>query len=85
MKKECCSKERVEIVLKSLGKEQLSVIIEEDKKAEVVCPYCNQNHLNVVYEKTGKIRFWGDLDHFYDKSTYPELSVCLYANVNIKM
>ena len=43
-----------------------------------VCPYCNQNHLNVVYEKTGKVRFWGDLDHFYDKSTYPELSVCLY-------
>ena len=23
-----------------------------------VCPYCNQNHINVVYEKGGKIRFW---------------------------
>ena len=44
MKKECCSKERIEIVLKSLGKEQLSVIIEEDKKAEVVCPYCNKKY-----------------------------------------
>ena len=44
MEKECCSKERVEIVLKSLGKEQLSVIIEEDKKAEVVCPYCNKKY-----------------------------------------
>lgn len=41
---ECCNKERVEIVLKSLGKEQLSVIIEEDKKAEVVCPYCNKKY-----------------------------------------
>lgn len=43
-----------------------------------VCPYCNQNHLNIVYEKDGKIRFWGDLDHFYDKSTYPEFAICLY-------
>lgn len=41
---ECCNKERVKIVLKSLGKEQLSVIIEEDKKAEVVCPYCNKKY-----------------------------------------
>ena len=43
-----------------------------------VCPYCNQNHINISYEKDGKIRLWGDLDHFYDKSTYPELSICLY-------
>lgn len=41
---ECCNKERVEIVLKSLGKEQLNVIIEGDKKAEVVCPYCNKKY-----------------------------------------
>ena len=41
---ECCSKEKVKIALKSLGKEQLSVIIEEDKKAEVVCPYCNKKY-----------------------------------------
>ena len=44
MKKECCSKERIEIVLKSLGKEQLNVIIEEDKKAEIICPYCNKKY-----------------------------------------
>ena len=44
MEEKCCSKERVEIVLKSLGKEQLNVIIEEDKKAEVVCPYCNKKY-----------------------------------------
>ena len=44
MEKECCSKERIEIVLKSLGKEQLNVIIEEDKKAEVVCPYCDKKY-----------------------------------------
>lgn len=41
---ECCSREKVKKVLKSLGKEQLNVIIEEDKKAEIVCPYCNNKY-----------------------------------------
>ena len=54
MEKECCNKERVEIVLKSLGKEQLNVIIEEDKKAEVVCPYCNKKY-NFSEEELRKI------------------------------
>ncbi len=43
-----------------------------------ICPYCNQNHINIVYGKDGKARLWGDLDHFYDKSTYPQLAICLY-------
>ncbi len=42
-----------------------------------VCPYCNQNHINIVY-KDEKIRYWGDLDHFYSKDEYPELAICLY-------
>lgn len=41
---ECCNLEKVKNVLKSLGKEQLSVIIEEDKRAEIVCPYCNKKY-----------------------------------------
>ena len=44
MEKECCNKKRVEIALKSLGKEQLNIIIKEDKKAEVECPYCNKKY-----------------------------------------
>ena len=44
MNKECCSKQRVEIALKSLGKEQLGIIIKEDRKVEVVCPYCNKKY-----------------------------------------
>ena len=44
----------------------------------IACPYCNQNHVNVGYDRQGKIRFWGDLDHFYDKNTYPEMAICLY-------
>ena len=31
-----------------------------------------------MYDKGGKLRFWGDLDHFHDKKTYPQLAVCLY-------
>lgn len=41
---ECCNIEKVKNALKSLGKEQLNVIIEEDKKAEIVCPYCNKKY-----------------------------------------
>ena len=44
MEKECCNKKRVEVALRSLGKEQLTIILEEDKKAEVVCPYCNKKY-----------------------------------------
>ena len=47
-----------------------------------VCPYCNQNHINIVY-KDGKMRYWGDLDHFYDKDDYPEMSICLYNLVPV--
>ena len=41
---ECCNRERAKKALKSLGKEQLSVIINEDKKAEIVCSYCNSKY-----------------------------------------
>ena len=44
MEKECCNRKKVEIALKSLGKEQLDIIIKEDKKAEVECPYCNKKY-----------------------------------------
>lgn len=41
---ECCNIEKIKNVLKSLGKDQLNVIIEEDKQAEIVCPYCNKKY-----------------------------------------
>ena len=41
---ECCNIEKVKNVLKSLGKEQLNLIKEEDKQAEIVCPYCNKKY-----------------------------------------
>ncbi len=42
------------------------------------CPYCNQNYINAGYDRRGKIKFWGDLDHFYDQRSYPEMALCLY-------
>lgn len=44
-KYECnCSKEKMEKALISIGKEELTKIIEEDKKAEIVCHFCNKKY-----------------------------------------
>lgn len=37
-----CSRERVERTLISLGKEELSSMLEEDGKGEVICHFCNE-------------------------------------------
>lgn len=39
-----------------------------------VCPYCNANYVN----NRGSKNAGGELDHFYDKMTYPIFSVSLY-------
>ena len=42
---ECsCSKEKMEQGLKSIGKEEIKKILEEDKKAELVCHFCNKKY-----------------------------------------
>jgi molecular chaperone Hsp33 len=42
---ECeCSKERVQKVLIAIGKEELGLIIEEDKEAEIGCQFCNSKY-----------------------------------------
>ena len=40
-----CSEERMEQALISLGKEELTKIIEEDEKIETVCHFCNKKYL----------------------------------------
>lgn len=49
--------------------------------AEVsVCPYCNRNFIESVKENVsnGKVLRTFQLDHFYDKATYPMLAVSFY-------
>lgn len=42
---ECdCSKERLERALITIGKKDLTEILEEDKQAELVCHFCNQKY-----------------------------------------
>ena len=42
---ECnCSKERTGKVLQSIGEKELQAIIDEDKKAEVTCHFCNNKY-----------------------------------------
>lgn len=39
-----CNKEKMQKALVSIGKEELTKIIEEDKKAEIVCHFCNKKY-----------------------------------------
>jgi molecular chaperone Hsp33 len=39
-----CSRERLERVIISLGKEELSDIIENDGEAELVCSFCSRRY-----------------------------------------
>lgn len=39
-----CSRERLEKVILSLGREELEDIIEKDKKSEIVCRFCQKNY-----------------------------------------
>lgn len=39
-----CSNERIDGVLVSLGEDELKKIIEEDKKAEITCTFCNKKY-----------------------------------------
>ena len=42
-----------------------------------VCPYCNRQYITAYETNKGK-RNTGDIEHFYDKSTYPFLALSLY-------
>lgn len=55
IKFECdCNKEKFEKGLVSIGKEDLSKIIEEDGKAEIVCQFCNKKY-NFTKEELEKL------------------------------
>ncbi|MBH0163197.1 hypothetical protein [Fictibacillus sp. 26RED30] len=41
-----------------------------------VCPYCNRQYITTLYTEKQKTR--AQLDHFFDKATYPFLAISLY-------
>lgn len=54
-----CSPGRIRSLLKSLGKEELSDILEKQGKAEVICHFCNERY---VVEKEELERWLGEAD-----------------------
>lgn len=52
------------------------------KKLDVkVCPYCNRNYI-FNFTKSGNHEATAQLDHFFDKSSYPYLAVSVYNLVS---
>lgn len=43
-----------------------------------VCPYCEDEKLDVVFNALGKRRRTSEIDHFFDKGTYPALAMNFY-------
>ncbi|MBS4212694.1 hypothetical protein [Neobacillus rhizophilus] len=41
-----------------------------------VCPYCNRQYITTIYTENQKTR--AQLDHFFNKSTFPYLAISLY-------
>ncbi|PHD33534.1 hypothetical protein [Bacillus toyonensis] len=40
------------------------------------CPYCNRQYISPIYSENGRMR--ADLDHFYNKATYPYFSISIF-------
>ena len=43
-----------------------------------VCPYCNRQYVTLYREEGTQQKTTADLDHFYIKSVYPYLALCVY-------
>jgi len=43
-----------------------------------VCPYCDEEYLDVITKKDGKTVRTLELDHFFPKGQYPALAMCFY-------
>ena len=47
--------------------------IDSDSRGLLVCPYCNRNYINTRDRSLG-----AEMDHFYNKDTFPMFSISLY-------
>lgn len=43
----------------------------------IVCPFCNRNYINTRIKKDGGSKSSAQLDHFFDKSSYPLFALSL--------
>lgn len=76
------------VVLSSTDKKEMENLYENFRKSVSsknflekinlhVCPYCNRNFIFNFNKKNSK-EATAQLDHFFDKSTYPYLAICMY-------
>jgi hypothetical protein len=70
--------------LSKVEKDYFLTLYSRLKKADFIkeigistCLYCNRNYI-FNFTKNNKENATAQLDHFFDKSTYPYLAVCLY-------
>jgi hypothetical protein len=56
-------------------KDKLRNILYNNKSSLLACPYCNANYISAIPENN---KFFFELDHFYDKGTYPYLALSFY-------
>jgi hypothetical protein len=70
--------------LSNIEKEYFFTLYSRLKKAEFIqsldikaCPYCNRNYI-FNFAKNSSQNATAQLDHFFDKSTYPYLAISLY-------
>lgn len=43
-----------------------------------VCPYCDEEYIEIIEANNGTQRRTAELDHFFSKSQYPGLAMCFY-------
>lgn len=71
-------KEHKKFIIETLYKQRFPRQEFVEELQITVCPYCNRNFVNSTYKRT-----MCDLDHFYDKETYPILAVSFHNLVPV--
>ena len=71
-------KQYKEFIINTLYKYRFPREVFVEELQVTVCPYCNRNFVNSTNKRT-----MCDLDHFFDKDTYPILAVSFYNLVPV--
>lgn len=82
--KDFIDKNKSFVELNKTQKDYFYTLYQRLKKAEyikdldiTVCPYCNRNYI-FNFEKSNSLNATAQLDHFFDKSSYPFFSVSIF-------